>query len=291
MVRRAVAEPGRSSRRSPELAEIELETALTELAHEVDFPPTPDLSASVRVRLADERAPASRGLFPTITWPRAAPVRRGAVLAALAILVLASVVVAAAIGIPGIRIIFMPGSASPVPSVTPSVRPSPGALGVGLALGDRLTLDEALARIDFEPLVPTLPGLSTPDAVYVSESSVGGRLSLVYAARPGLPEARTTGVGLLISEFEGRINRDGLSKLVQEGTTVEEIEVDGAGGYWLEGATHIFVDRGDGRGSEDDRVRLAGNVLMWDADGVSVRLEAQVTRDEALRIGRSMDPP
>ena len=274
----------------------DLDTALFDLARAVDFPPTPDLSAKVMERIANEPAPTTRRWLPAIAWPRWAPVRRSALLAGLAILVLASVVVAAAIGIPGIRIIFLPGSeapasTSPIPSVATPARPTPGALGVGLGLGERMSLDEALERIAFEPLVPTHPGLSTPDAVYVSRSAVGGRLSLVYRARAGLPEARTTGVGLLITEFAGRINPQGLEKLVDEGTTVEEIEVDGAEGYWLEGATHVFVDLGTGRDFEDDRIRLAGNVLMWDADGVSVRLEGDVTREVALGIARSMARP
>ena len=287
---------GTGGRVDPHEHRGELHTALFDLARAVEFPPTPDISARVRERIARERAPATRRWLPSVAWPRSAPVRRSALLAGLAILVLAGVVVAAAVGIPGIRIIFLPGSdapdaPSPVPTVATPARPTPDPLGVGLALGERVTLEEALERISFPALVPTSPGLSSPDAVYVSRSSAGGRLSLVYRARPGLPEARTTGVGLLITEFDGRINREGMEKLVDEGTTVEEVEVDGADGYWLEGATHVFVDLGTGREFEDDRVRLAGNVLMWDADGVSLRLEADVSRDVALTIARSMARP
>ena len=284
------------ARSGPSGQRDDLDEALFDLARAVDFPPTPDLSASVMERIADERAPATRRWLPAIAWPRSAPLRRSGLLAGLAVLLLAGVVVAAAVGIPGIRIIFLPGSdvpgsPSPGPSVASPARPTPGALGVGLALGERMGLDEALERISFEALVPTLRGLSSPDAVYVSESFAGGRLSLVYAARSGLPEARTTGVGLLVTEFVGRVNRNGMEKLIDEGTTVEEIEVDGADGFWLEGASHVFVDLGSGGDFEDDRIRLAGNVLMWDADGVSVRLEADVTRDVALSIARSMARP
>ena len=33
-----------------------------------------------------------------------------------------------------------------------------------------------------------------------------------------------------------------------------------------------------------DTLRLAGNTLVWEQDGVTMRLEAQVTKEQALRI-------
>ena len=33
-----------------------------------------------------------------------------------------------------------------------------------------------------------------------------------------------------------------------------------------------------------DTLRLAGNTLVWVQDGVTIRLEAQVTRDRALQL-------
>jgi len=38
---------------------------------------------------------------------------------------------------------------------------------------------------------------------------------------------------------------------------------------------------------QTETLRLAGNTLIWEQDGVTFRLEAQVSREDALRIAAS----
>jgi hypothetical protein len=59
-------------------------------------------------------------------------------------------------------------------------------------------------------------------------------------------------------------------------------------GYWLTGAPHVisYVDA-DGV-VVDETVRLAGNVLLWEQDGVTFRIESLLSRAEALEIASSL---
>jgi hypothetical protein len=62
------------------------------------------------------------------------------------------------------------------------------------------------------------------------------------------------------------------------------VSVDGGQGYWLEGAPHVFFYRDASGNIVNDTLRLAGNTLVWVQDGVTIRLEAQVTKERALQI-------
>jgi hypothetical protein len=63
--------------------------------------------------------------------------------------------------------------------------------------------------------------------------------------------------------------------------------VRGAPGLWLEGA-HAVVFR-DAQGIvRDEELRLAGNVLLWERDGITYRLEGQIERDDAVRLAEAL---
>jgi hypothetical protein len=68
---------------------------------------------------------------------------------------------------------------------------------------------------------------------------------------------------------------------------VEEVEVAGSPGYWVEGE-HI-VSYLDVRGEPmEERSRLAGNTLLWQVGEVTFRLESALSMEEAIRIAESM---
>ena len=137
----------------------ELAGALRQLATSIDFPtrPTepgsPDLAARVRRRI--EQNPLRPSLWRRLglgvgAGTRARPIRRGLVLALVALLILAAVAGAVGFGLPGLRIIFGEGpspTASPPATSSASPRPSepsPSAtvqpLGGSLGLGDAVPL-------------------------------------------------------------------------------------------------------------------------------------------------------
>ncbi|MDQ3778636.1 MAG: hypothetical protein M3310_07225, partial [Actinomycetota bacterium] len=86
---------------------------------------------------------------------------------------------------------------------------------------------------------------------------------------------------LLITQIEAP---EAMEKLVAGETGVTLVRVGEARGAWLEGGEHVlFYPTGI------EPLRLVGNALVFErADGVTVRIEADISRAEAIRIARSM---
>jgi hypothetical protein len=57
---------------------------------------------------------------------------------------------------------------------------------------------------------------------------------------------------------------------------------------WSEGPHVITTVDESGRRIEE--TRLAGNVLMWESDGVTHRIETAVGLEETLRMAESVEP-
>jgi hypothetical protein len=274
--------------------EPELELALRDLGAHLDFPATPDLAAAVATRLREAPAPRApepraRGVLARLPrlpgWRRLALAGLAAVLLAAAVLVVSPgtrEAVARRLGLRGVDIRI--GGERPTP--TPTVTTRPGAR-LELGLGERVTLAQARRRVAFPVLVPTAAGFQRPDAVFVNTQPEGGRVDLVYRARPGLPPSPYTDAGLLVTEFQGTLTPDFIKKVVGGGL-VEEVRVAGQPGYWFSGEPHFFTYQ-DRRGEiTDEQTRLAGNTLVWQAGARTLRLEGQVAKREALRIAASM---
>ncbi len=253
--------------------------------------------------------------------PHGASVRRAVVLAVIAALVLAGIAAALGFGLPGIRIIFGPGP-SAVPSAVPSsgsggsrapgtsagsagagasagatagaaaagatpptAEGSPQPLGAGLALGQPVSLADARAAAGFPVGVPSLSGLGPPDGVWIDPSSAPPVVSLAWRSRPAA--AGTAGVGVLLSELPGRIETAYFGKFVNSGTTITPTAV-GDGGWWITGAPHEVALIGPDGNVRFDTVRLARNVLLWTAGGVTFRLETSLDETGALEVARSV---
>jgi hypothetical protein len=271
--------------------ELDLELALRDLGAHLEFPATPDLAAAVATRLRAAPAPApeprARGPLARLRWR---PAWRRLALAGLAAVLLAAAVlvvspgtreaVARRLGLRGVEVRL--GGEPPTPTVTTR----PGAR-LELGLGELVTLGEARRRVAFHVQVPAVAGFRRPDAVYVSTQPEGGRVDFVYRARPGLPPSPYTDAGLLITEFQGTVTPDFIKKVVVGGL-VEEVRVAGQPGYWFSGEPHFFTYK-DRRGEiADEQTRLAGNTLVWQAGPRTLRLEGQLSKQEALRIAESM---
>jgi hypothetical protein len=256
----------------------ELEHALTRLGRELDYPATPALATRVRARL--EAPPRRRRLLP------AAGLRRALALALIGLLVLAGGVLAA---VPPVRdavleFFGLQGATVERRERLPAV-PEPGPL----RLGERTSLADATKVLGFTPLVPADPG--TPDGVYVRRDIPGGELALAYRAQPGLAEARTTGLGLLVTEFRGDLVPELIGKLAAGATAVEELTLDGERAVWIEGGSHFFFyRRPDGQTAERE-LRLAANVLLLERGDMLVRLEGIFGFSRAREIAGSLEAP
>jgi hypothetical protein len=245
------------------------------------FPPTPDVVPTVLARLPMGGAPSR------LVWPR---IIRVLALALLAVLLAVAVAIAAIIGVRGIRIATIDQVERPSPSEATSPRSTDLArVGAALALGRALTLDQIDRQVDMPVQLPDDPALGPPDAAFLDRAVLGGMVSMIWASGPGLPLAHETGVGLLISQFDGRINPDGILKLRDQGVAVDRIEVAGANGWWMHGASHIFLRRTDpSQQWTEVPTRLATDTLIWERDGLTYRLEGRIGLERAIAIAESM---
>ena len=251
----------------------ELDRMLTQLGRELDWPDTPDLAPRVRARLADAE-PRRRRPKPLV-----AGLRRSFALALVLLLVLAAVTAAAVPAVRDAVLEFLGLQGATVERRVSLPTPPPER---PLELGRRTTLQSASESLAFEPLVPAEP--ADPDGVYVRRSVPGGELSLAYLPQPGLPRARSTRLGLLVSEFRGDLDPIYVGKALGPATVVEELTVDNEPALWIEGAPHFFFYRDqDGRTMESE-LRLAQNVLLVERGDLLVRLEGAFSRERAIRI-------
>jgi hypothetical protein len=271
----------------------ELEAAVRDLGARLDYPPSEQLAFVVRQRLEREEAPR-RGWLPRIRLadrlrPALAPAWQRAAVALVVIVALLSGIlvfspstrkaVAGWLGLRGVKI-----------EVVPTLPPVPTPLGRNLVLGRAVSLAEAQAAVPFRILLPSVPELGQPDEIDLTETFGTGRVSLLYRARPGFPRASATGVGLLVTEFEAKPEKEFIEKkVVAGGASLEAVRVNGEPAFWIEGAPHelYYVDA---NGSPiRDTIRLAGNVLLWQHGSVTLRLEADVPMARALAIAESVD--
>ncbi len=225
----------------------DLERELRSLGESIAFPPTPDLSARVRVRLPERRERR--------TWPRAlvlvAAVAAAALVAAMAIPQARSAILRV-FGIGAVHIEYV----DRLPAVEPALP---------LDLGPRISE----ANEPFRPLQSPL--LGKPDGIYGS----GNVITLLY----GSPEH----VRLLVTQIGDRALRPEIvKKVVGTTTNVREVSFAGSTGpaLWIEGEPHVLA-------LPNAPERLAANTLVWTRGHLTLRLEGAETFDEAVEIAQS----
>jgi hypothetical protein len=216
--------------------------------------------------------------------------RRSLIIAIVALLALVVAAAAIGIGVPGIRIDLGPlppqtpgptasapgpSSSTAVTSPGPTARPTPP----GPELGPMVTLDQARSEAAFGVLVPSAAGYGDPTEVHLTGVRPFSRITLWYAPQ------RT-----LLTEFLGEIQPDAFQKLVGGGTTVEPVKVGQADGWWIAGAPHeliLSIRDPDGQ-TRWQAVTVTGNVLVWQAGSVTLRLETPLDRDPAIAVATSL---
>jgi hypothetical protein len=244
----------------------ELELQLLALREDVAWPPTPDLASAVQARVAREpRRQRRRAWLPGRLVP--AVVALLLVLLAFGALLAASPGVRATLrdwlGIGSVRITRV----QRLPDISPARK---------LALGRRATVAQANAHLGSP--IATVGALDPPDAIYLGDG-VPARVSVVYAARPGLPPG-TAGVGALLDQLQGDATGF-IEKFVSGGVPIRRVRINGARGFFI-GGTHT-VNLPD-----ELRPRLAGNTVVWLRDAVTYRLETRLGQAAALRLARSV---
>lgn len=254
-----------------------LAALLQDAGRAAEFPATPPLAAKVRARIETDPAPSAEIRLPRTRPPVARPVLATVAAAGVALAVTLSVSVTARravadlLGVAGIHITF---------DAEAPVEPAPASR---IPLGDAVSEEIASERAGLPVLVPdAVPG--TPAFYYDGSIGEGGMVSVVY---PG--DATTfADVDLLISQFVASVPEEYVKKLLSLGSDVEYTSVGSSEAFWIGGEPHLFFyEEADGT-VRQETARLAGNVLLWAADGVTYRVEGAGSLREALRIGRSL---
>jgi hypothetical protein len=250
----------------------ELERSLAEVGRRIEWPDAADLMSSVRAAIGDD---TPRRVTPARVLAYAATV--AALVVAVSLLSFPGVRTAVAdfLGIGGVRI------------DTEGPAPSPAA---ELDLGEKTSLARAQDSIAFEVRIPA--ALGRPDSVWLDTRVAGGQVALAYDASPDLPAAPGTNLGALVTQFpDAQVSDQALKKVTgsQPGTTFEPVTVEGQQGFWISGEPHVIAYLEPDGDIRNETVRLAGNVLLWESDGVTYRIESTLSKSEALAIAESLD--
>jgi hypothetical protein len=260
----------------PELMdERDLERTLSDIGGRFDGPKR-DMWPAVRARIAERR---TQPWWSQLTFggSRLAPVA-----ATLAVILVAALLLtprfADALGhllsIPGVQIYQVPES--------PSARPNASAPTFA---GKRVaTAAEASRVAGFAVRTPA--ALGDPSAIYVETAPA--RVTIVYASVKGIPTSPQAGVSAIVVEFKGTIETQIMAKAVGPGTTLDAVPLGAGVAYYLAGQPHQFFFRDPAGNLQPETLRLAGNTLLWEDDGFTYRLEAQVSMEEAVRIASTL---
>ena len=139
--------------------------------------------------------------------------------------------------------------------------------------GERVPLEYALLATDFRPR-----GLDRPVHVAYARIDVqGGMVTLGYAS----PAVSITEWAAAPSSAAFEVPRNG--------ATVEEVEIDGAPGVWIEGrarATYTFIGA-DGK-RHHEALTTERPLLLWQRDGIAFRLEGAADSDAAVALAEEL---
>ena len=255
---------------------ISLESLLEQAASGFPYPPTPDLTPAV---MKEVQSPAAS---PPVT-PRRLALVAAALLVVLAGLMAVPQVRAAVLEVLHIGAvrIFLEEPAPSMPQATATATPQlqmpaavPATTPWTAGLGEATTLVDAAGQAGFPLRLPTYPpDAGPPDQVYMANTS--GPVVVLYWQEPDAPER------LRFALFE---IAPGAFFAKGEPQTFETTDVNGNRALWITGAHEIYdLTRSGGM----SRI-VEANVLIWEEDQVTFRLETWLDMDEALRIAKSL---
>jgi hypothetical protein len=239
-----------------------VESALRSLGARLDLPGPPAAAAVTGAVLARLAAPVRP------VWPRRLLTAAVAAVVALATAMALSPAVRATV-----LDLFRIGAVeidehAPAPVVPPLDAPLPGERDV--------TLTEAAATVAFPLRLPS--ALGPPGTIRVA---AGGQ---VVTMTFGTASGTASGV-VRVDQFDG-----GLAPVFTKfaaAADVHHVTVAGVPAVWVDRPHPVFYTGRDGVPHEES-ARLAGSTLIWERDGVTYRVEGDLTRRRAVEIAESL---
>ena len=226
-----------------------LESALLELGRQIEYPATPEF-------VIPDPAPAKR------------PSRLRLVAAA------AMAVVLVVLAFPGPRQavadLFSIGSVGF--SVVDTLPPAE----LVRAPGEQMTLAKAQNEVDFD--IVTID--SEPDAVFVDRSVAGGVVTLGFGESDG-------SYRLLITQIGGAMHPQFL-KVITPDVVVRVVDVEGEQGFWVADGPHVLLLLDEQGNDVEDTARLAANTLVYTFGDLTIRIEGDMTLEQAMEIASQL---
>jgi len=252
------------------------------------YPPTPDIAGSVMKRLESGGRPRAR--------LRSAWVVTGLLVLALVVLfavpgVRAEIIRFFQVGVvrifpsaptstAGPSIPQSPTTATPIAVIPEAATPVPGFnephYTVTISgLAGETSLFNARISSPFPIRLPEYPDdLGRPDHVFLQEE---GKMVILVWTDPAEPERARLSLheigpeGLQVSKYEPRV--------------IQETQVNGVYAVWAQGPYLVELTSG----SYVFRRTVEGNTLIWKEDGITYRLESDLTLEETIRIAESLN--
>ncbi len=263
-----------------------LEIAIQQTARDISYPPTPNLARSISWRSLEQvKGPA----YLQRRWFYLAVTMTLLILVVLTVPPVRAAVIEF-IQIGAVRIFFAQPSPSPdipkttetppLTTLTASVQTrQPSVPGLLPQLGGETTLVEAEQQLGYPLLLPTFPAdLGLPDHVYFQ--NLGGPAVFLIWNDPEQPEK--VHLSLLIMGPGAFAGKGAPEK-------VEEITLNGRQALWLEGDHTLTLQVRD-QDYQNIQLSVKGNVLLWESNELTYRLEGDFAEEEARKIAESLRP-
>jgi hypothetical protein len=273
------------------MSEIEhpnFENWLYENTKSFEYPPTPDVARSIHWDTVKSIPKRRTGL----NRPLLAGVIAVVLIAILGLLAVPTVraQILEFLELGGIRIFLGGPTGTPTATAGSSETPSPTEIPSGISetpaktpisalnflenLSGETSLSQARGAVDYPVRLPTYPtDLGEPDLVYLQD--IGGPVVVLVWLQPGENDA----VRLSLLELgPGALGEKTPPEVIQE------TEVNGKRAIWTEGA-HLLNFK---NGIQLVQFVAQGNILIWESEGITYRMESNLTLEEAVKIAESL---
>jgi hypothetical protein len=165
---------------------------------------------------------------------------------------------------------MVPVTATPAPTSQPLIP-------ILESLAGEMTLEEAQKAVGYPILLPTYPpNLGQPDRIFVQEAE--GKMTILVWIDPQHPDKVLMSLHLIppgswaIDKFDP--------------AQVQETTVNGQRAIWAVGPYPLRL-----RNSDLQFMRLIeGHVLIWEENGLTHRLETDLSLEETIKIAESLEP-
>jgi hypothetical protein len=258
---------------------VEVETLLRAAGERAVFPGEDRLADRVLARLEDgaTNVGARRRAWRPVLLAAAAAVLAVALTIGLSPGVRRAV--ADLLGIGAVRV--HPAGTASATTLAGRTVPEDAALGQAVE-----SLADARATTGLALPVPEQFG--PPDAVFVHGSAAGDVATLRWAPTAALPPTADPRAGALLTVVRAEVDSGLIDKVLHQTTRAEQVTVDGTPALLLSGGEHFIALRAADGTIVGETARLAGTTLLWTADGLTYRLEAELPPDDLIAIAESL---